>query len=55
LELETVRCSEMLWGALAAKMTMQFPTASVGQIWVLMRDEFYELFDQLRVVRADGR
>ena len=54
-QMASIRCSEMLWAALAVKVTAQYPRESTAQIWVLVRDEFRELFDQLRVVQADGR
>ena len=44
----------LLWGALLAQQAILFPGASHGQLWVLIRDALRVLFDELRLVEADG-
>ena len=51
----SIECAILLWTALLAKLRTTYPSASDGQLWVLIRDEIRDLCQELYVVEADGR
>ena len=55
LKMETYQCSDLIWASLATKVREDHPDATIGQAWLLIRDSFRQLSEQLSVVHADGR